>query len=288
MAIEIVPQEPVTIEPRMRRFDLRALWRLSAWGGAAALALVAVAFASQTENGSRRLTALASTDLPERPVATVTIPPHRQEEWEIARLEAQLRTLTADRDRLAERVASLEHNIGDLTGSINRQAAQTPQSPPGAPSAAAAPMISPPTTTEIKAGEKPAQKAATASPEALAVAPQQTAEAPHEAVPLPPVRVAALPAEPTAPPPKPEFGVALASSSSLEVLHMQWSALKANFGPLLAGLQPIAAREQRGTATYYRLVLGPLPNAPAAAKLCARLTAAHAPCHAGKFSGDPL
>lgn len=288
MAIEIVPQEPDTIGARLRRFDLRALWRLSAWGGAAALALAAVAFASQTENGSQRLAALASTDMPVRPVATVTIPPHREQEWEIARLEAQLRTLTADRDHLAERVAGLEHNIEDLTGSIKRQAAPQPQTPPSAPSAAAAPTISPPATTEASQPGIPAQKAETAPAEASAAAPQQMAEPAHEAVPLPPVRVAALPTEPAAPPPKPEFGVALASSSSLEVLHMQWSALKANFGPLLAGLQPIAAREQRGTVTYYRLVLGPLPNAPAAAKLCARLTAAHAPCHAGKFSGEPL
>jgi hypothetical protein len=103
---------------------------------------------------------------------------------------------------------------------------------------------------------------------------------------LPPVRVAALPAE--VPASKPEFGVALAVSSNLDVLHLQWGALKANYGPLLAGLRPIAAREQRGTASYYRLVLGPLPNAAAAAKLCARLTAARAVCHAGKFTGDPL
>ena len=103
---------------------------------------------------------------------------------------------------------------------------------------------------------------------------------------MPPVRVAALPPEAAAS--KPEFGVALASSSNLDVLHLQWGALKANYGPLLAGLRPIAAREQRGTTTYYRLVLGPLPNAAAAAKLCARLTAARAVCHAGKFTGDPL
>ena len=106
------------------------------------------------------------------------------------------------------------------------------------------------------------------------------------ATPLTAERVAALPAVPAVP--KPEFGVALANSSNLDVLHLQWGALKANFGPLLTGLTPIVAREQRGTTTHYRLVLGPLPNAAAAAKLCARLTAARAVCHAGKFAGDPL
>jgi len=282
MAVEIVPKEPETIVAGTRRFDLRTLWRLAGWGGAAALALAAAVFASQTENGSQRLAAVASADLPARPVATVKIPPHREQEWEIARLEAQLRTLTSDRDRLAERVASLEHNIEDITGSIKRQSAQmiTPAPPP-----AATLVISPPATTEAKQIEKPApaQAEAAAPP---AAAPEQSAEPPHEAVPLPPVRVAALPPEATAS--KPEFGVALASSSNLDVLHLQWGALKANYGPLLSGLRPIAAREQRGTTTYYRLVLGPLPNAAAAAKLCARLTAARAVCHAGKFTGDPL
>lgn len=278
MAVEIVPKEPDTIVAETRRFDLRSLWRLTAWGGAAALALAAAVFASQTESGSQRLAAFASADAPVRPVATVKIPPHREQEWEIARLEAQLRTLTSDRDRLAERVASLEHNIEDITGSIKRQTAQTitPAPPP-----AVTPVISPPATTEVKQSEMlaPAQKAEAAPPE-------QSAVSAHEVVPLPPVRVAALPAEPAAP--KLEFGVALASSSNLDVLHMQWGALKANYGPLLTGLRPIAAREQRGTATYYRLVLGPLPNAAAAAKLCARLTAARAVCHTGKFAGDPL
>ena len=153
MAVEIVPKEPDTIEAEARRFDLRSLWRLTAWGGAAALALAAAVFASQTESGSQRLAAFASADLPARPVATVKIPPHREQEWEIARLEAQLRTLTSDRDRLAERVASLEHNIEDITGSIKRQSAQTITP---APPTAATPVISPPATAEAKQSEKPA------------------------------------------------------------------------------------------------------------------------------------
>lgn len=281
MAAEIVPKNPDTIVAETRRFDLRSLWRLTAWGGAAVLALAAAVFASQTESGSQRLAAFAAADLPARPVVTVKIPPRREQEWEVARLEAQLRTLTSDRDRLAERVASLEHNIEDITGSLKRQSAQTIQP---APPIAATP-VSPPATAEAKQSEKPAsaQKAETAPTEPTTI--EQTAVTAHETVPLPPVRVAALPA---ATAPKLEFGVALASSSNLDALHLQWGALKADYGPLLTGLRPIAAREQRGTATYYRLVLGPLPNAAAAAKLCAHLTAARAVCRAGKFAGDPL
>ena len=125
MAVELVPKEPETIEAGARRFDLRSLWRLTAWGGAAALALAAAVFASQTESGSQRLAAFALADAPVRPVATVKIAQHREQEWISAHLEAQLRTLTSDRDRMAERVASLEHNIEDITGSIKRQSVQT-------------------------------------------------------------------------------------------------------------------------------------------------------------------
>ncbi len=178
----------------MRRFDLRALWRLTAWGGAAALALAAVAFASQTENGSQRLAALASADLPVRPVATVKIP--GQQDAEVARLQTQVRTLAADRDRLAERVAGLEHNIEDITGSIKRQAAQPPPSTPRPAAVSAPPMISPPTTAEAKHLETPAQQTAEAAAPAAAApetAAEKMAEPPQEAVPLPPVRVAALP-----------------------------------------------------------------------------------------------
>jgi hypothetical protein len=277
MPVEIVPQNPEVIEPRQRRFDLRALGRMTAWGGAAAAALAVAAFASQTETGSQRLANFVSAEPPVQ-AAAVKIAPRReqeqqeQQEQEVARLQNQVRTLAADRDRLAERVAGLEHTIEDVTGSIKRQTT-TPAQQPATPT----PAISAPATVDAKAETPSADAPAVAS----------AAEPPHEAVPLPPARVAALPPEP-APAPKPEIGVALASSSNLEVLHLQWAALKANFGPALAGLRPTAAREQRGSSAVYRLVVGPLPNMAAATKLCARLTAARAVCHTGKFSGDPL
>ncbi|HZQ12535.1 MAG TPA: SPOR domain-containing protein [Pseudolabrys sp.] len=286
MAVEIIPQQLLPSAARTRRFDFRALWRLTAWGGAAALAVTAAAFVSQTEAGSRRLATLVGTE-PAQAVATAQVP---KVDPQVARLETQVRLLTADRDRLAERVASLEHNIDDLTGAIKRQAEQPAASPPQA--AAPPPVIAAPATTEAAPPDKQPQQNAEAAPAAPA-AEQAAPDAPHGAVPLPPVppvRVAALPTAPAAPavPARLEFGVALASSANIDVLHLQWTALKANFGPLLAGLRPSVAREQRGTSTLYRLVLGPLPNAAAAAKLCARLTAARAVCHSGRFASDPL
>jgi hypothetical protein len=277
MPVEIVPQNSGVIEPRQHRFDLRALGRVTAWGGAAAAALAVAAFASQTETGSQRLAKFVSAEPPVQ-AAAVQIPPQRDQEQEVARLQNQVRTLAADRDRLAERVAGLEHTIEDVTGAIKRQTSQATTPAPQA--ATPAPAISAPATVDAKA-EGPATDAATPS------AAEQHDALPHDAVPMPPARVAALPPEP-ARAPKQEIGVALATSSNLEVLHLQWAALKANFGPALGGLRPTVAREQRGPSAVYRLVVGPLPNMAAATKLCAHLTAARAVCHTGKFSGDPL
>jgi hypothetical protein len=116
------------------------------------------------------------------------------------------------------------------------------------------------------------------------------AEQVEDKIPLPPERVASTePAAPTtAEQPQGEFGIALAGASSIEVARMQWAAVKANFGSMIATLQPRAISERRGAATHYRLVAGPLPNLTAASRLCARIVAAHAICQPIKFSGEPL
>jgi hypothetical protein len=293
MAVGLVPPETVLLQ--LRRFDLRTLWRHGAWGFAAAMALIAAALATQTETGSRRLAALASAELPVRAIATVPIP---KQDAQVARMAAELHALAADRDRLADRVASLERSIEDMTGSIKRveRAAIQPAMPPilsmvpisSAPTPAAPQTIFPAASPQDERSQH-AQADAQGSGMSAELASSQPAsderaDTAREAVPLPPQRIAALPAEPA----RPEFGIALASSSSLDVLHLQWAALKANYGPMLAGLRPIAVREQVGAVTRYRLVLGPLPDLASAARLCARLTAARAPCHAGRYSGEPL
>ena len=284
MATEAAPREPDS----PRRFDMRALWRVTGWGVAAALALGVLAVTSQSYTGSQRLKlAFTPAELPVRPVAVMKVPPPPPEnQAEMARLQAEVNVLAADRDRLITRIASLEHSLNDLTGSIKRL------SLPLAPVAAAEPPpnISAPET--VAASAKPpanteAREAKTPEPAASGPPPQQAASAPQAAappaaeVPLPPVRLAALP-------PKPEFGIALAGASSIELLHMQWAAMKANFGPLIGELKPHAQHERHGTASHYRLIIGPLPTYTAAAKLCARLIAARAICHPVKMVGEPL
>jgi hypothetical protein len=123
--------------------------------------------------------------------------------------------------------------------------------------------------------------------------PPPVAETKTEAVPLPPVRVAAAPAsEPAAEPPPPaklEYGIDLGGAASIEVLRIHWAAMKANYGPLLAGLHPVATQHTKTpTGVTYRLVAGPLPNAAEAARLCARFPVTRTGCRPAKFSGVQL
>ncbi|MFI4961331.1 MAG: hypothetical protein ACHP82_07765, partial [Hyphomicrobiales bacterium] len=123
MAIKSAPPEPDL--PNIRKLlRARPLWRLFGWGGAATIALAAVALTSQTEAGSKRLQlALAFASEPGRVVAQ--IPPRTVEtETETKRLAAQVLELAADRERLTARIAMLERNLEDMTGSIKQQREQ--------------------------------------------------------------------------------------------------------------------------------------------------------------------
>ena len=102
------------------------LWRLLAWGGAACLALVAVA--ARRPDRSRQQTAAASSrraSAPSRRRVARSLP--RAERKAAPRSGAwprNVRELAADRDRLTARIAALEHNLEDMTGSIKQQCEQ--------------------------------------------------------------------------------------------------------------------------------------------------------------------
>jgi len=307
MASEIEPPEPDLSNIRKLLGKRYPLWRLCGWGSAAAIALTSLAIITQTESGSERLQlAFAPSSAPERAVAAADVPPRVIGiDKETVRLEAQLRVLAADRDRLTARIALLERNLDDMTGSIKRQAAQEAVVPAAKP-----PIVSAPATTQ--------QAAAPASPPAAAPTParievpmiaplampvltdnaapwpttpaQQAAAPLPEPIPLPPTRLASVPAsEPAAEPPrKPEIGVDLGGAPNIEVLNLRWVAVKANFGPLLTGLRPLAARVQRPGATDVRLLVGPLPNITAAHQLCTKFAAARVTCRPAKFDGQQL
>jgi hypothetical protein len=301
MAIKSAP--PESDLPDIRKpLRTRPLWRLFGWGGAATIALAAVALTSQTEAGSKRLQlALAYASAPGR--AVVQIPPRAAEaEAETKRLAAEVRELAADRERLTARIATLERNLEDMTGSIKQQseqlaAARAANTPPPAPSApATTPAVvaaAPPAAPALPALTPLAMPAVSKTAASWPATTPEAVESATEPAPLPPVHVAAAPAsEPVAaptPPPKPDYGIDLGSAGSIEALRIHWATLKANYGPLLVGLHPLATQHPKHPAgVTYRMVAGPLPNATEAAQLCARFPVTRTGCRPAKFIGVQL
>jgi hypothetical protein len=314
MAVEAAPQKRHSqrhaSSSGRRGAMLDAVWRLGAWGVAAALSVAAVTVIVQTDSGSGRLQSLLNGTAEATTPATIAPMPSRAGEFEAATraLDAQVRELSADRDRLVARLASLERHLDDMTGSI--QPAALPALP--GPSVAPPAVILAPAPPAPKIAAPPPAPAAhiinplAAPPGSEAAATWPEASKPQEAQdeglpPLPPARtVASLPNPPetvqaTATEAKAapsasrlEYGIELATGPSVDVLRAHWATVKANFGPLLTGLQPVAVRDRRAGVTGYRLVAGPMPSFTAAKQVCARFAEAHMACHPAKFDGQAI
>jgi hypothetical protein len=255
--------------------NLKPIWRLCGWAGGAAAALAAVMVTLYTDTGSKRLQfALASAAERGQTTVVASMPsPTVDNSLEIKQLAETVRTFAADRDRLKIQVANLQQTLADVTGSIKSEAAAD-------------------ATVQSAKDKNVAKDRIVATPPVLSApataAPQiQMATPVPEQVPLPPARIASVSAnEP--PPAKPEFGIDLGGGATVEAVRSQWSAIKANFGPLLLGLHPVAtARARKPGVPEYRLVVGPLESANAAAKLCARFIA-HPNCRPAKFDGQRI
>jgi hypothetical protein len=236
--------------------DLGALFRTGLWGGTAALCLLAVALASRTETGQSRLAAAYGT-----PTEAASRPPAAPEgEIKARQMSETIRNLTEDRDRLLARMTALERNYEDVTGSIGRLA--NAAKPPAGPAAVPAP---PPA----------------AEPAPAVAAAQATVAA------APPVVAAPEAAEPVAT--RTEFGVDIGGGPTLASLRAAWDRIRRNHASLLDGLRPvIAVRDGRGGQVDLRLIVGPIGNAAAAAKLCASLAAAGLSCQPTMFDGQRL
>jgi hypothetical protein len=315
MAVEAVPEKRHSQNHASfgrRGAVLDAVWRLGAWGMAAALSVAAVTVIVQTDSGSERLQALLNGTAEATTAATIEPMPSRAAEFEAATrvLDAQVRQLSADRDRLVARLASLERHLDDMTGSI-QPAAQPALPAMPAPSAAPVAVTLAPAPPAPKIAATPAGHiinplAALPGSEAVAAWPQTAkpqVEPEEDAAlpPLPPARmVASLPNPPetaqaaatetkAAPAAyRLEYGIELATGPTVDVLRAHWATVKANFGPLLTGLQPVAVRDRRPGVTGYRLVAGPMPSFTAAKQVCARFTQAHMACHPAKFDGQTI
>ncbi len=297
---------------RNKRFDKRALVRLTSWGTGAAVALMVAVLTSFSSTGSQRMgfaVAALTQGAEPQPVTVARLTPRPSDtDGERRRLNEAIRLLAADRDRLLTRVASIERNLDDMTGSIKRQAEQPPLpqiSGPRTETTASLPEI-PATAPPATAAARPT--AATVSPfpqdvpEWIANRPDpwpntsvafEMAPAAFDA----PTQVASAPTAPaTAEPPpaapaatRTEFGVDIGGGSNLDEVRALWNAARAQHTRLLGGLRPIVSiRGARTGAVDMRLIVGPLANASAAAKLCASLGAADVMCSTRPFEGERL
>lgn len=243
-------------------FDLSTLKRLGLWGSGAVAAILLAALAMQTETGARRLAGDRTTPQEAAKGASA-----RQEaETEIRRMIDSIRALSADRDRLLARVSVLERNVEDVTGSVSQI---------GSKAASAEALKS-----QLVIG--PSIISTISAPQTIASFPANRVANAHSA------------ARGTAPAPESvgtitEFGADIGGGASLEALRDLWTSAKGTHGPLFDGLRPvIAIREARPGASELRLVVGPLSNANAAAKLCASLSASGWTCRQTVFDGQRL
>ncbi len=256
-----------------------------------------------------------------------------------------MRTLTAERDRLATRLGMVEREMGDLTGSISRTAGdgqdQTldPKMLP-TPMAATAPQFAPPATINARAprAAPPVRPAASLEPRAVTVmtVPAPAAMQPllnanaedSQAVPLPTPRPSELiaaatqdtpavppdagpatatpngqpdatpmsaPATPAAKPAidlaaRVPMGVDLGAAPTMARLRARWASFRATYGSLADGLRPVITIREVNPAKppEMRLVVGPLADASAAARLCATLAGSQFACHPAAFDGQRL
>lgn len=304
--------------------DMRPLLRVTVWGACALIATGAAVLAGRSELGTARagaaLAALRASPLEflSQPAGPTT--PTKEEK----KLAQAVENLTADRDRLADRVATLERNLSDLTGSIARDrsaAAATPSNPPATaesekpqvaasaapPAAAPAPpatRIAPEVTPDSASSTEEAQPAETAAPTLGTIVRPPARPGPLGSIQSytssasasrPAARVAAAPSSPEAtasvpPAPKPT-AVDLAMATNVNALRARWGALKTAQPTLLGGLKPLVATRnsaaQPGVMEFH-LVAGPVADHDAAARLCAALASAHISCRPASYNGQSL
>jgi hypothetical protein len=271
-------------------FDIRTLLRLSLWGGGAiAAAILAVIFAFAHAGSRQNLPSIAAAprESIQSSASSVEAKSARQTdtENELRSLAESVRTLAADREQLLARLASLERNLQDVTGAIQRDAAAKaepvlPSVEPPSPSATVAAALA------REEGEAPAAQpdrtpVRETSPTA-ASAPSTIAAA----RPLPPIEPTRTIAEPAAP--RPELGIDIGGAINFTGLRALWNSTRNN--NLLDNLRPLVlARENTRTRNVdLRLIVGPITDFEAAARLCAALAEAHRYCQPVAFEGQTL
>src|SRR6185312_7890539 len=116
--MDIRPPVRTAPEPAGKKPHDRILLRTGAWGLGAALAVATLFVVAHGPAASQRIERTLS-GIDEKPTPHLVIADAAQgRERSINALQAKIDDLTKDRDRLAGRIAALERDLGDMTGSI--------------------------------------------------------------------------------------------------------------------------------------------------------------------------
>ena len=161
------------------------------------------------------------------------------------------------------------------------------------PDATAKVVIEPPSTprTATPAASTTPKSDDTTGSEPAAATAEPRSVAPKALEPAPSVQMAAValaPAEVATPVARTDFGVDIGGANSVDGLRAIWHGLSKT--PALNGLHPIiVVRERRnGLGMQLRLVVGPLTDAAAAARICATLAENKRACETSVFDGQRL
>jgi hypothetical protein len=236
--------------------DMRGLVRLGAWGAAATGALLFAIMAIQSENGLRRISGTSTAAVTEQ-LSTRT----HDLEANNKRLIDSVRSLSSDRDRLLARVTVLERNLEDVTGSVGRNHT----------------VVAPVPSAPIPTG--PSVLTSLSAPATIAAFPSDRSDGAAERAPATSPELVATVTD---------FGVDIGGGPTVESLRGLWSSAKGTHGKVFDGLRPVISVRDGKTGAELRLVVGPLSNAAAAAKICASLAASGWTCRPAVFDGQRL
>jgi hypothetical protein len=237
-------------------FTMDRLRGLAVWGTAAAAAMLAVAIASRSDVALERVAVLLHRP---KPVTT----PVFDAQAATAQLAEAVHGLKVNDDQMQTRLAAVEHDLDDVTGSISKQIQadanrRTEDGPSVAATALAAASIAP---VDLPAAVAPAPAPVTADPNI------------------------ALP-----PPPRTAFGVDIGSGLNLQALRMRWAAIRTAHARFFEGLDPIVSIREvpHSNRIELRLIAGPIAQPGQAAELCAQLAALGLYCQPTLYDGQHL
>ncbi|MBX9827849.1 MAG: hypothetical protein K2Y27_22970 [Xanthobacteraceae bacterium] len=297
---------------------MREFFRIFVWGTVAAVSLTLAIFAGSTEAGSDRARH-AALQLREVVMPSGVKPAKPLDAVEGRKLAETVRVLAADRERLLARIATLENNVDDITGSIKRVeraarpvpttieqpfspvTALPPQPPlPAKPQpalAAAPPAQAPPTVAAPPPPVTAAMPPARLPPEQVtaSITPQHDSrdnalDQTQDAAPAAPETAPAQAATPPNRVTRRQFGLDLGGAATEDALRPVWTTALRRHNALLQSLRPLvlSRAHPRGGGVEYRLIAGPIANAAKAARYCAAITGTGGVCQPTMYDGQKL